>query len=800
MTGQYPRATDTFIQREVAALRGEGVHVETFSIRKPADKENVGPEQRAECERTYYVLPACPWALFKSHAALLFGSPGKYFRALKTALTVRPPGVKAFVRQVFYFAEAGVVARRIRRLGVVHLHNHFSNSSCSVAMLAAEMGGFSFSFTMHGPAEFYEPKYWRLDEKIRRAKFVACISHFCRSQGMVFSPQEKWNKLHVVHCGVEPELFEPVRHEGPGSRLLFVGRLAGVKGLPVLLDALAELRRHRPGVTLTVAGDGPDRQKLEDLARRLGVADAVRFLGYQSQEQVRQLLAGTDVFVMASFAEGVPVVLMEAMAAGVPVVATRVAGIPELVEDGVSGFLVPPGEPASIIDRVDRLLGDPALRNTFGAAGREKVAREFNIATEAARLCTILTGALQGARPRCGRKRGRTRCPPGRGRPSGGRETGSENAVRRSRMPLSPEVTTPAGPSRAGYFPKAYETVSVYCPCGRPGWSAKPQAADALASRIKPNPNPCKLPLAVSLYPLVKGETAPPAPPAPPPGRPGARRFRRRRLSPRGSGICRRASAPGRSAGTGRCRTGTSPSAGPGGLTHRLLAGRTPHGLHRSANVTRPDTPGTSDPDSPTLDPISGTTPFRETHRLLTRVIHRGDAEAAEKREEEDCPRMNTNRTRMNGRETVGLSHSPYRIFIRVSFVGRPLPLLRVLRASAVSPAFPGPKEAGRWVHGSDDPRIRHFPFLDFPDAGELGFAESDLAAGFDSDLGASALAAGFDSPPEAVGVGGVAAPELSPPDLPSAGLLSDDFPSDPPDGAPTRPWPCPCSRRRGSR
>ena len=232
MTGEYPRATDTFIRREVAALREAGVHVETLSVRKPADKENVDPIQQTERASTHFLLPACPWALFKSHVRLLFGSPRRYFGALWTAMFVRPGGLKALVWQLAYFAEAALVASRMRKQQLSHLHNHFSNSSCSVAMLASQMGGFTFSFTMHGPAEFFEPKYWRVDEKITRALFVCCISHFCRSQAMIFAPQKKWDRLHIVHCGVDLKLFDKVEHASDGKRLLFVGRLAGVKGLP----------------------------------------------------------------------------------------------------------------------------------------------------------------------------------------------------------------------------------------------------------------------------------------------------------------------------------------------------------------------------------------------------------------------------------------------------------------------------------------------------------------------------------------------------------------------------------------
>ena len=396
MTGEYPRATDTFIQREVASLRQSGVHVQTFSIRKPHNKENVGPETQAELERTYYVFPPKVGKILGAHWKLLVSSPGRYLGALKTALTVRPAGVKPFIWQIAYFVEAGVIAREFRRQNLSHLHNHFSNSSCSVAMLAAQMGGFTFSFTMHGPAEFFEPKYWRLDEKIKRALFVSCISHFCRSQGMIFGPQDKWNRMHIVHCGVDPALFPSVAHQGQGGSLLFVGRLAGVKGLPMLLDAVAKAKAKQPSVRLTLAGDGPDRQRLAEQANRLGIADAVTFLGYQSQAQVRELLQKTDVFVMGSFAEGVPVVLMEAMAAGVPVVATQIAGIPELVEPGVNGLLVPPGDAESLATAIESLVADAALRARFGAAGREKVAAEFNIHREAARLGMILTSALNG--------------------------------------------------------------------------------------------------------------------------------------------------------------------------------------------------------------------------------------------------------------------------------------------------------------------------------------------------------------------------------------------------------------------
>lgn len=396
LTGEYPRATDTFIQREVAALREQDIEVFTFSIRRTGPEHIVGPEQQAEADRTFYILPPNPVNLLLAHFRLFLSSPKRYLQAIKLAWKTHPEGIRGTIYQLFYFLEAGIVAHQIRKQQIQHLHNHFPGSSGTVAMLAAELGGFSFSFTIHGPYIFFEPLHWRLDEKLKRALFVSCISYFCRSQCMLFAPMEQWQRMHIVHCGVEPALFEQVSHRQTGRRLLYTGRLAAVKGLPILLEGLATLKVTYPEMLLTIVGDGPDRAQLEQMTVQLGLTENVDFVGYQSQAKVRQYMQETDVFVLPSFAEGVPVSLMEALAAGVPVVTTQIAGVSELVEDGVSGYLVPPGNTALLAERIATLLADPELRSRFGAAGRAKVEQEFNLHHEAAWLCQIMTAALAG--------------------------------------------------------------------------------------------------------------------------------------------------------------------------------------------------------------------------------------------------------------------------------------------------------------------------------------------------------------------------------------------------------------------
>lgn len=219
LTGEYPRATDTFIQREVAGLRSLGIVVETCSVRATDAAHHVDADVRREHAATFQVQRQAkrPLGLLAAHGRLLLRDPRRWFGALGLALRTLPPGAKAFVWQMFYFLQAGVLADHLRRKGVVHQHNHFGNSSCSVAMIAAHMARLPYSYTVHGPAELFEPMYWRIDEKIARAAFVACISHFARAQGMIFADQAHWAKMRIVHCGVTPALYGTAPPKAPAN-------------------------------------------------------------------------------------------------------------------------------------------------------------------------------------------------------------------------------------------------------------------------------------------------------------------------------------------------------------------------------------------------------------------------------------------------------------------------------------------------------------------------------------------------------------------------------------------------------
>ncbi|MEM8730029.1 MAG: glycosyltransferase family 4 protein [Pseudomonadota bacterium] len=393
LTALYPAASHTFILREVTALRDLGFEVQTASLRAPDANHLIGPEEEAAFATTFYAIDhgKNPFRFLKALLAVLT-APGRFFRTLWLALKTAPPGAVGAVKQMFYLAEAIVLAQQLRDKKTDHLHNHFADPSANVAMLASELSGVPFSYTLHGPAELYEPEKWQLREKTARAAFVACISNFARSQAMYFSHPEHWQKLSIIHCGVEPERYRTSpKARGTSTDFLFVGRLTPIKGVRVLFEAFSELHRMNSDVTLTLVGDGDDRAALEALARPMG--DAVRFLGFQSQSGVAQALSRADALVLPSFAEGLPVVLMEALAAEKPVICTQVGGVSELVEDGASGLIVPAGNAPSLAAAMARVADDPDLRAAMGARGRAMVEREFASRTEAARLATLFVGA-----------------------------------------------------------------------------------------------------------------------------------------------------------------------------------------------------------------------------------------------------------------------------------------------------------------------------------------------------------------------------------------------------------------------
>ncbi len=387
--GIYPRATDTFIQREIHGLRARGFDVRTFSVRRSGTDHDVSDDIRAEKRNTFFLLPVNPLRLLAANVRQLLGAPLRYLGALRLAWTTSRDGVRGRLYQLFYFQEAVMLAVELRRQRIAHLHNHLGDASGTVTLLACRMADISYSVTFHGPHIFFDPLHWALREKVRHAQFTVCISHYCRSQMMLFTDQSDWSRFAIVHCGIDPARYAYATPRDTARKLLYTGRLAAEKGLPVLFESLGRLKARGYDVELTLVGDGPDRGALEVLAQQLGIKERVVFAGFCGQDEVLARLHESDMLLLPSFAEGVPVSLMEAMACGLPVIASYVGGVVELVEHMRTGLMVHAGDVNSLEAAIAQYLDDTQLRRRVSQQGREKVAAEFNINAEVDKLAAL---------------------------------------------------------------------------------------------------------------------------------------------------------------------------------------------------------------------------------------------------------------------------------------------------------------------------------------------------------------------------------------------------------------------------
>jgi colanic acid/amylovoran biosynthesis glycosyltransferase len=377
---QYPSLSHTFIEREVRAVRSLGVHVDTFSVRPPGRHARLGTANEQAARETYFLLDGF-WRFVGCVLAAVFMSPLGFVRALAASQVLSPPGIRARVYHLIYACEGMRLGRELRRRKLNHVHVHMANNGAAVALLACRYRpSISYSLSIHGSAEFHHVDSWRLPHKIAGATFVRCISFYCRAQLMALTDTSLWEKYHIVHCGIDPDVFVPRPPRQPGHlSLLAVGRLQPVKGYHVLIDAMAALRNEGTGVVLEIVGDGPERGVLEERVKTLGLGGCVEFCGAVSQDRIGENYDRADALIISSFMEGVPVVLMEAGAKELAVIATRVGGIPELVVNGESGVLAHAGSAEELVKAIRVLAADPERCRDFGARGRERVLAEYTV-------------------------------------------------------------------------------------------------------------------------------------------------------------------------------------------------------------------------------------------------------------------------------------------------------------------------------------------------------------------------------------------------------------------------------------
>lgn len=386
---QYPKVSHSFIRREILALERQGIEVQRIALRG-WDGELQDSDDIAERSKTRYVLEDGVKGLLKPLLEVLRAQPRRFFSALWLALRMGRRADRSWPYHLIYLAEACRVVQWLQAFGAGHVHAHFGTNSTEVVMLANALGGPPYSFTVHGPEEFDKPQFLHIDEKVRRAAFVAAVSSYGRSQLYRWVAHAHWNKVKVVHCGLEAAF-----HAGPPvpvpavPRLVCVGRLCEQKGQLLLLEAAQKLAAQGTAFELVLAGDGEMRAEIETLIARHGLQGQVRITGWITSGQVREELLAARALVLPSFAEGLPVVIMEAMALRRPVLTTYVAGIPELVRPGENGWLFPAGAVQELAAAMADCLGQPdEVLQRMGDAAHQRVLERHDIDTEVAKLAS----------------------------------------------------------------------------------------------------------------------------------------------------------------------------------------------------------------------------------------------------------------------------------------------------------------------------------------------------------------------------------------------------------------------------
>jgi glycosyltransferase involved in cell wall biosynthesis len=374
LVNQYPLTSHIFIRRELATLEATGVAVRRYSLRETRETL-VDAADQAERRKTRAVLGAGALGLAGALLKTALVRPGAWLRGLRLALRAGRRSERGVLVYLIYLCEACVLLRWFRDDGIRHVHVHFATNSAAVAMLCRELGGPPYSITLHGPEEFDRPQALALDEKVARATFVVVISEFSRSQLYRWVAYRDWAKIRVVRCGLDASFFDGAAVPPPsGRQLVCVGRLAEQKGQLILIEAARLLAEQTDDFTLVLVGEGPMRGEIEALIDQFGLGNRVTLLGRQNNAEVRKQILASRALVLPSFAEGLPSVLMESLILGRPVISTYVAGIPELVEPGVCGWLVTPGSVESLARAMGAALDAPDERLAeMGRAGAARV-------------------------------------------------------------------------------------------------------------------------------------------------------------------------------------------------------------------------------------------------------------------------------------------------------------------------------------------------------------------------------------------------------------------------------------------
>ena len=382
---EFPGQTHIWMWREIVHLRKWGVAIQLISTCRPSPYERArhafADESASAVEYIYdkrHKITAWRMMLFDVFWAA-FTRPLRFISALTCSLRLACKKPATALQLIGLIAPSCRLARLLVQGGSQHLHVHSFGRSSLMAILAKHLTGIPFSQTLNAYIQIWGGF---AAEKLREAQITVAITHELIEQIRQEVPDLPSEKYILGRIGVDTPNWRADNWRPPTSgqpfRIITVGRLHPVKGHDDLIRAVARLHNQGMNVVLSILGDGPQRDDLQQLANQLGVADRVCFFGSVSEMEIKQQMATSHCFVGASHCEPLGVVFMEAMAAGLPTIGTAAGGLREIIDHEQTGLLVPPKNVPALESAIRKLIDDQALCRSLSLNGRRKICDEFD--------------------------------------------------------------------------------------------------------------------------------------------------------------------------------------------------------------------------------------------------------------------------------------------------------------------------------------------------------------------------------------------------------------------------------------
>jgi len=426
---RFPILAETFILNEILEMERNGIPLEIFCLARPLQEPRHGTLKEVRTPVTYLPDDSMPdWRireeryaegtflqqpfmdLFRSTSSPKILTPFTRMGRLLSRFVKEVRGIEdlpVFAAKIRAVPRAATLAALARAKGVGHLHAHFGTEPTTVAMLASRLGGLPYSFSAHA-YDIYDRS--RVDlvllkEKIARAQFVVTCTEYNRRTLRKLAGRVAPRRIIRVYHGVDLTRFRPDQSvQRERHTILAVGRLVDKKGFPYLLHAIKVLREKGRSFQCLIVGEGEERENLAAQINASGLQDLVRLPGARTQEQVLNMMRLATLFVLPCVVadsgnrDGLPNALVEALAVGLPVISTTLSGIPELIEHGTNGLLVPPGDSVSLAAAIEQLLMNPDLRERLASNGLKTVTESFDLQKTSKMLQSRLARSMSVAR------------------------------------------------------------------------------------------------------------------------------------------------------------------------------------------------------------------------------------------------------------------------------------------------------------------------------------------------------------------------------------------------------------------